>query len=338
MTTTERQGRRVGCGLLVGVCTLGLRTSANAQMPEHGGASLSAQCGWPVCVGSALDCFVDVMRNDECGDAIQLLAAYAMVDNCPAGPPFTRVPATGNLLILAAWGNTTAVPGPFNEPVYIGPPGDTNFGLPGINAEGMVRFGMNPNDPTYTVIITTCDPTPLLTIFAIDWMDMCDDFNHEPDCTDCPAGVAFSTTTGAATEVAESPTGTIEPPNPCLGDEICAVASGGTPPYTYLWSTGETTACVTPPSAGEYCVVITDGNGCTSPPCCISLAIGDLNCDGTVSFADINPFVLYLSDSAAWQSAYPDCPLTNGDINCDGTYGQWSFDDINPFVALLSGT
>jgi YVTN family beta-propeller protein len=63
--------------------------------------------------------------------------------------------------------------------------------------------------------------------------------------------------------------------------------------------------------------------------------LGDLDCDGTVGFGDINPFVLYLSNFAAWQATYPDCPATNGDINGDGLYP--SFGDINPFVALLSG-
>ena len=63
--------------------------------------------------------------------------------------------------------------------------------------------------------------------------------------------------------------------------------------------------------------------------------VGDLNCDGTVDFADINPFVLYLSNYSAWQAAYAGCPPENGDINNDGTYP--SFGDINPFVALLSG-
>lgn len=63
--------------------------------------------------------------------------------------------------------------------------------------------------------------------------------------------------------------------------------------------------------------------------------LGDINCDGLVDFGDINPFVLYLSDFAAWQAAYAGCPATNGDINGDGLYP--SFDDINPFVALLTG-
>jgi glucose/arabinose dehydrogenase/plastocyanin len=68
----------------------------------------------------------------------------------------------------------------------------------------------------------------------------------------------------------------------------------------------------------------------------IASGAGDLNCDGSVNFGDINPFVLYLSNNAAWQTAYPGCPLTNGDINGDGTYP--SFGDINPFVALLTGS
>jgi hypothetical protein len=61
---------------------------------------------------------------------------------------------------------------------------------------------------------------------------------------------------------------------------------------------------------------------------------GDLNCDGVVTFGDINPFVLYLSNFTAWQAAYPGCTPQVGDINGDGNYP--SFRDINPFVSLLS--
>jgi len=62
--------------------------------------------------------------------------------------------------------------------------------------------------------------------------------------------------------------------------------------------------------------------------------VGDLNCDGQVSFADINPFVLYLSNNATWVSTYAGCNPQNGDINEDGAYP--AFSDINPFVSLLS--
>jgi len=61
---------------------------------------------------------------------------------------------------------------------------------------------------------------------------------------------------------------------------------------------------------------------------------GDVNCDGEVDFGDINPFVLLLTNPAAWQAAYPHCPLLNGDVNEDGLV---NFGDINPFVALLAG-
>jgi hypothetical protein len=64
--------------------------------------------------------------------------------------------------------------------------------------------------------------------------------------------------------------------------------------------------------------------------------IGDLNCDGFIDFGDINPFVAYLSNFNAWQTAFAGCPPANGDINGDGTYGQGSFGDINPFVALMT--
>jgi len=40
-------------------------------------------------------------------------------------------------------------------------------------------------------------------------------------------------------------------------------ASGGTTPYTYLWSNGATTAIATGLTAGNYSAVITDANGCT---------------------------------------------------------------------------
>jgi hypothetical protein len=62
--------------------------------------------------------------------------------------------------------------------------------------------------------------------------------------------------------------------------------------------------------------------------------LGDLNCDGTVDFGDINPFVLALSNPAQYVIEFPECPIRTADINADGTN---NFGDINPFVALLSG-
>jgi hypothetical protein len=69
---------------------------------------------------------------------------------------------------------------------------------------------------------------------------------------------------------------------------------------------------------------------CTPP----AFPVGDLNCDGTVGFADINPFVQALADPAGYEAAYPNCDINLGDVNGDGSV---DFADINPFVALLTG-
>jgi hypothetical protein len=60
--------------------------------------------------------------------------------------------------------------------------------------------------------------------------------------------------------------------------------------------------------------------------------VGDVNCDGVVSFSDINPFVLAISNPGAWGQTYPTCNLLNADVNGDGTVDMG---DINPFIALL---
>ncbi len=85
----------------------------------------------------------------------------------------------------------------------------------------------------------------------------------------------------------------------CDGEIFNVVVAGGTPPYTYLWSNGATTANISGLCAGAYTGTVTDANGCTfvSPPVTISAA-GNLTlataptvtnatcnggCDGTIT-------------------------------------------------------
>lgn len=59
---------------------------------------------------------------------------------------------------------------------------------------------------------------------------------------------------------------------------------------------------------------------------------GDMNCDGSVTFKDVDPFVKALSGQAAYEAAYPGCIWLNGDIDGDLNV---TFKDINPFVGVL---
>jgi hypothetical protein len=61
---------------------------------------------------------------------------------------------------------------------------------------------------------------------------------------------------------------------------------------------------------------------------------GDTNCDGLVSAADIDPFVLALTDPSAYLATYPDCDILNADLNGDRSVSPA---DIDPFVILLTG-
>ncbi len=63
----------------------------------------------------------------------------------------------------------------------------------------------------------------------------------------------------------------------CVGDTNGTVqvnASGGTPPYNYLWSSGDTTATVSNLSPNVYSVTVTDANGCST---ICSTVIADAN-------------------------------------------------------------
>ena len=53
-----------------------------------------------------------------------------------------------------------------------------------------------------------------------------------------------------------------------------ATVTGGTAPYTYSWSTSDTTATITGLAPGSYYVTVTDANGCTSYD---SVYVSDVN-------------------------------------------------------------
>ena len=62
---------------------------------------------------------------------------------------------------------------------------------------------------------------------------------------------------------------------------------------------------------------------------------GDLNCDGAVDGADIDPFFLALGDPAGYALQFPNCDLMLGDMNGDGAVNGADIDVF--FECLGSG-
>ena len=96
---------------------------------------------------------------------------------------------------------------------------------------------------------------------------------------------------------------------------IDLIPAGGTPPYSYQWSNGQTTQDLTGIPAGNYSVTITDYNGCTEtyqmivnePPTYVStsLQVTDVRCYGEINGAinltvigGVPPYVIQWSNGA----------------------------------------
>ena len=98
------------------------------------------------------------------------------------------------------------------------------------------------------------------------------------DANGCSAETSFTITEPTALSVMPASQTNIACNGAATGS-ASVNAEGGTPGYTYLWSTGATTATATNLEAGGYTVTVTDGNGCS----------------GTASFTLTQPTVLTVS-------------------------------------------
>ncbi|KLT68779.1 DUF4347 domain-containing protein, partial [Flavobacterium sp. ABG] len=71
----------------------------------------------------------------------------------------------------------------------------------------------------------------------------------------------------------------------CSNGSVTVTATGGTAPYTYLWSNGGTTATITGLTNGAYSVTVTDTNGCTFTE---SVVVDCVNtCDAVVTVGTV---------------------------------------------------
>ncbi|WP_216650076.1 SdrD B-like domain-containing protein [Lewinella sp. W8] len=157
-------------------------------------------------------------------------------------------------------------------------------------------------DATGSIDITVSGGT---TEYTIDWTDIAGNDNAE-DRSGLVAGTytvvvtdanGCTTTASFTIEEASDLLASVEDfALDCFGDNdgsLTAVASGGTAPYTYLWSTGATSITIDNLVAGSYSVTITDANGCTEvatgtvtqpdAPLSVTEVVVDVDCAGAAT-------------------------------------------------------
>ncbi len=111
----------------------------------------------------------------------------------------------------------------------------------------------------------------------------------------------------------------------CIGasTSINAMVSGGTAPYTYLWSTGATvsTVNVTPTVTTTYSVTVSDANSATAVQSLLitvnSLPVVDLGADQEICEGDYTFLEVYGGDSYIWSTG---STFSFIEINTAGTY------------------
>lgn len=101
----------------------------------------------------------------------------------------------------------------------------------------------------------------------------------------------------------------------CLSNDgsVSVTASGGTSPYSYLWSSGQTDASVSNLASGSYSVLITDANGCIQSATAIVTSAGGplagISADVTITAGSSATLSASGGGSYAWSSGDIGSPI-----------------------------
>ncbi len=211
-------------------------------------------------------------------------------------------------LTLTTTGNTTCPPG--TDVVTISLP--NSFATQSITGTNALCYGGNsgtatfsPNDPGFSYAWN--DPQQQTTATATG-LAMGDYTVSVTDTYGCNTQMSITLSQPAALAIANISSTTVT----CTGagnGSATVTPSGGTPPYTYLWSTGATTA-TTVAGVGTHSVTVSDANNCAAVTAQV-----DVTANGSPNAANAGPDLIGCMGA-------PPIQLSGSVVNATG--GSWS--------------
>lgn len=100
---------------------------------------------------------------------------------------------------------------------------------------------------------------------------------------------------------------------------VDATVSGGTPNYAYSWDNSATTEDISGLASGNYCVTVTDDNGCTASACAL---VSSPSCSSFwVNVTDTDPSVVGGNDGVVYADAMNGTPPYSYSWDTPDTFG-----------------
>ena len=124
---------------------------------------------------------------------------------------------------------------------------------------GTVLWAQAGGTPPFIYIWDTGESTPQITVTTDGTYCL-----SVIDATGCVASACYYYSTGGNPDSCVATIAALSTPGG--GADLCAYSTGPGP-YTYQWSTGETSFIIHVDQPGDYCVTVTDAAGCVASTC-----------------------------------------------------------------------